>query len=119
MYPNLFYWEHEVDQEDVNKQNAANEKAASLFKSNPDGLDEHKEIKDGALSVQVSFAGKEEKMEEVHMYLNDEALYFLDDKTSGYRGVMASMQIGDIYEPSMDDVKMGQCCENVGIVSTK
>lgn len=69
--------------------------------------------------MQVTFAGKEEKMEEVHMYLNDEALYFLDDKSSGYRGVMASMSILKVYQPNMDDVKMGQCCENVGIVNSK
>lgn len=118
-YPNMFYWEHEVNQEDVNNQATANEKAQKLFTANPDGSDEHKEIKDGAVSVQVSFNKKEEKMEEVHMYLNDEAIYFLDDKSSGYRGVMGSIQLGDVYAPETDDVKMGQCCENVGSVASK
>ncbi len=119
LYPNKFYWEHEVNQDDVNSQAASNEKAQNLFKANPDGSDEHKEIKDGAVSVQVSFDKKEEKMQDVHMYLNDEALYFLDDKASGYRGVMGSIQLGGVYDPEMDDVKMGQCCQNVGTVSTK
>jgi len=27
LYPNTFYWEHEVNQDDVNNQAAANEKA--------------------------------------------------------------------------------------------
>lgn len=119
LYPNTFYWEHEVNQDDVNSQAASNEKAQKLFTANPDGSDEHKEIKDGAVSVQVTFNKKEEKMQEVHMYLNDEAIYFLDDKTSGYRGVMGSIQLSEVYSPETDDVKMGHCCENVGTVASK
>lgn len=38
-------------------------------------------------------------MQEVHMYLNDEAIYFLDEKQSGYRGVMGSIQLSEIYSP--------------------
>lgn len=53
------------------------------------------------------------------MYLNDEAVYFLDDKQSGYRGVMGSIQLNQIYNPEVDEVRMGQCCENVGTVSSK
>jgi len=51
------------------------------------------------------------------MYLNDEALYFLDDQSSGYRGVIGSLQLNQVYDPEVDEVKMGQCCENVGIVN--
>lgn len=27
--------------------------------------------------------------------------------------------MGDIYSPEQDEVRMGQCCENVGIVNSK
>lgn len=69
--------------------------------------------------MQVSFNKKEEKMQEVHMYLNDEAVYFLDEKQNGYRGVMGSIQLSDVYSPEQDEVRMGQCCENVGTVASK
>lgn len=91
----------------INTQAASNEKAQSIFKLNPNGTDEHKEIKDGPISVQISYNKVEEKLELVHMYLNDEALYFLNQQANGYRGVMGSIMLNTIYDPEVDEVKMG------------
>jgi hypothetical protein len=55
MYPNLFYFEHEINQDQLNNQTAANAEAEAKYKLNPNGGDEHKEIKDGPLSVMVTF----------------------------------------------------------------
>lgn len=41
------------------------------------------------------------------MYLNDEALYFLNQQANGYRGVMGSIMLNTIYDPEVDEVKMG------------
>lgn len=30
---------------------------------------------------------------------------------------MGSLQLNQVYDPQVDEVKMGQCCENVGIVN--
>jgi hypothetical protein len=39
--------------------------------------------------------------------LNDDNLFFMNDKDVGYRGVEGSIRIQDIFDPTGDNVKMG------------
>lgn len=49
--------------------------------------------------------------------LNDDNLFFMKDQPSGYRGILGSIRVADIFDSTGDNVKMGQCCENIGLVS--
>ena len=52
-----------------------------------------------------------------YLRLNENNLYLSDKQTSGYRGVNASIPIKNVYDANTDDVRMGQCCQQVGIVA--
>ena len=59
----------------------------------------------------------ESVLQMVHLMLNDDNMFFMKDQPSGYRGILGSIRIADIFDPTGDNVKMGQCCENIGLVS--
>jgi len=57
----------------------------------------------------------QQELKEVHVLINEHQIYFLNEE-DGYRGVIDSLSMDDLYNPKKDNVMYGSCCESIGII---
>lgn len=110
-----------MDQNEAKEQKQMNEKAEELFSKDYNGNDQYKDIKEGDVFIIIENEGEEnsKNLKSYHLMLNQENLYVQQEQTEGYRGIVDSMAISEIYDEKRDNVKMGECCEKIGIINQK
>lgn len=120
-YPKMFYWEQMMDQNEMAEQKEKNVKAQELFNKDYSGNDEYGGIKEGDMFVLVHNKDEEspQNIKSYHILLNDEILYVQQQETEGYRGVVDSIPLVELYDAKIDNVRMGECCESIGIINSK
>jgi hypothetical protein len=79
-------------------------------------------MKDGEMEIVIQYYGRYDNnpnLKEYDVRLNEHNIYIADDDDDGYRGIVGSLLIKNLYDPKVDDVRMGQCCQSIGIVTKR
>ena len=86
----------------------------------PEGTDKTKdELFDEPMLVRINYYNakfSDPELVPYYLIVNEYNMYVLESEESGYRGVNASMLIKNLYSKDHDDVRMGQCCQQIGTV---
>ncbi len=113
------YWEITVPKNYIEEKQKNNTKAAAAYSENSQGRDvlENMSLFEGEVDMKVN---RKEVSDEFEMdgvmpffvRINEHSIYYSSNKTSGYRGLLGSLEFEEIITPD-DYTLIGKCCQNV------
>lgn len=63
----------------------------------------------------VSDLFEKDSLETMYVRINEHSIYYAQNKTSGYRGLLGSLEFEDIITKD-DYTLIGKCCQNVYMI---
>lgn len=113
------YWEITVPKNYIEEMTKNNTKAAAAYTENSQGRDplDNMSLFEGEVDMKVN---RKEVSDEFEMdgvmpffvRINEHSIYYSSNKTSGYRGLLGSLEFEEIITPD-DYTLIGKCCQNV------
>jgi hypothetical protein len=109
------YWQITIPKNYLEEQQKNNTKAAGIYKENSEGRDPMEtSMFEGELMVKVnrkdvSDLFEKDSLETMYVRINEHSIYYASNKTSGYRGLLGSIEFEDIITKD-DYTLIGKCC---------
>jgi len=113
------YWHITVPKNYIEEMEKNNTKAAAAYSENSEGRDtlENMSLFEGEIQLkvnrkEVSDDFEMDAVQPFYVRINEHSIYYSANKTSGYRGLLGSLEFEEIITPQ-DYTLIGKCCQNV------